>query len=414
MASPEDVFPTDDRCEICGVKLTDEVVIQEFADGSLARLCPECAAGTAFEADLNRSPDRWTDRFPALDDNAAPADPGGSLPPSEADPLEMTRELLTPVTDLIALQTEMQAALERLAASLERFATGVIIDSKDRTTEVDNRIKSLEEELERTRARLREAESLLVTTTAPAPQATFVASTPGHEPVVPIVTLPTEQPKQDADDQRGLPADEAWPPRAAQTTGSTRAEEPTQTTGPTGLSDAPRFGAADLVPPPAPAEPPSAPGHYEPFSLAEIQLAQRYFNESPFTERVRDIRHSLGRPKVNVSRVQGVEPRVLVTVTWDIVWYQYLVNLRKDAPANERVVLFREGMDLEELAPQFKDKNASVDDDGRLDASELEVRLLSDPTVLITEMDPEQERALEDATEEIWDQHTAPEFKWDD
>jgi hypothetical protein len=78
------------------------------------------------------------------------------------------------------------------------------------------------------------------------------------------------------------------------------------------------------------------------------------------------------------------------------------------------VVLFREGMDLDELADHFKEKNALIDDDGRLDASELEVRLLSDPSALITEMTPDEERALEDATEEIWDQHLAPEFKWDD
>ena len=63
MASADEVFPASDCCEICGAVLGDEVVIQEFADGSLARLCPECAAG----ADL--------------DDGASPAT-------SEADPSE--------------------------------------------------------------------------------------------------------------------------------------------------------------------------------------------------------------------------------------------------------------------------------------------------------------------------------------
>jgi hypothetical protein len=43
----------------------------------------------------------------------------------------------------------------------------------------------------------------------------------------------------------------------------------------------------------------------------------------------------------------------------------------------------------------------------------LEVRLLSDPSMLITEMSPEEERALEDATEEVWDQQISQEFKWD-
>jgi hypothetical protein len=28
-------------------------------------------------------------------------------------------------------------------------------------------------------------------------------------------------------------------------------------------------------------------------------------------------------------------------------------------------------------------------------------------------MTPDEERALEDATEEIWDQRVSPEFKWD-
>jgi len=71
-------------------------------------------------------------------------------------------------------------------------------------------------------------------------------------------------------------------------------------------------------------------------------------------------------------------------------------------------------MDLDELAYYFKEPNAVINDDGRLDASELEVRLLSDPSALITEMTPTEMQALEDATEEIWDQRVAPEFKWDD
>jgi hypothetical protein len=394
MAFPEDVFPADECCEICGIRLNDEVVIQEFADGSLARLCPECAAGAAFTPD----PSRALERFPDDEEDSLPAFP------ADADPLEMTRELLVPVTDLISLQTEMQAALERLAASLERFATGVIVDTKDRTADVDSRLRSLEDELERTRTRLREAESLLVGTGTPAPEAAATGPIASPEPVVPIVPLPVDEFSTGVDLRESLPADEEWPPLAAQATGPI--QTPTETA----------FQTSGIVPPPAPAEPgPAAQqGHGETFSLGEIQLAQRCFNESPFTERVRDVRHSLGKPKVNLSRIQGVEPRVLVTILWDIVWYQYLVNLRKEAPIDERVALFREGMDLDELAPHFKEKNASVDDDGRLDASELEVRLLSDPTVLITEMDADEERALEDATEEIWDQHIAPEFKWDD
>ena len=159
---------------------------------------------------------------------------------------------------------------------------------------------------------------------------------------------------------------------------------------------------------------PSAPIPADIFSLEEVQWAQRYFNESPFTSRMRDVRRSLGKPRVNFSKVAGMDPRVLVTICWDIVWYQYLVELRREGLSGDRVSLYREGMELDELNECFKDKNASINDDGRVDASELEVQLLSDPTVLITEMPRDEERALEDATEEIWDQHNAPEFKWDD
>jgi hypothetical protein len=152
------------------------------------------------------------------------------------------------------------------------------------------------------------------------------------------------------------------------------------------------------------------------FQINEVQAAQRYFNESAVVKKIRDINRSIGKPKANLSRVAEGQPQAIVTVFWDIVWYQYLVDLRKELPTDgQRIVLDREGMDLEELEPRFREKNATVNDDGRLDASELEVGLLSDPSALITEMDPVSEEAIvqEDATEEIWDQQSAPEFRWD-
>ena len=150
------------------------------------------------------------------------------------------------------------------------------------------------------------------------------------------------------------------------------------------------------------------------FAINEVQAAQRYYNESSFVDRIRDVRRSLGRPKASLVRLAGSGPRAILTVFWDIVWYQYLIDLRRDIPTTApRVVLHREGMDLDELAFHFRDKNSTVNDDGRLDASELEVHLLSDPSVLITEMPMEQTQALEDATEEIWEQRISPEFKWD-
>jgi ribosome-binding protein aMBF1 (putative translation factor) len=447
MAFNDDVFPPDDLCEICGARLEDEIVIQEFADGSLARLCSECAAGATLgtEQHLGHDPIDPTLKSRAL---------------AETDPLERTRELLTPVVDLIGLQREMQAALERLAASLETFAAGVLTENLDKTATVEDRVQSLERELEVTRARLREAEALLGAGSltaagagAPPERADLVASEaalaaasieaaatyeaastvgpdstgagfPDAETTPAVETTPAPEEIQGV--EPASPSEEA-PDEAAPMTVSTETPSPPESgpeATPTGshgegaesgwpadvaAAEIPVIAAAPATPPPAQPE-----GARHGFRIEEVQAAQRYFNESPFAGKTREVRNSLGKPRANLVRAGSPEPRAFVTIAWDIVWYQYLVDMRPEIPSDQRVVLHREGMDLDELAHHFKDKNATIDDNGRLDASELEVRLLSDPAALITEMTPDTERALEDATEEIWDQHTAPEFKWDD
>lgn len=377
MTLSDDVFPPDDRCEICGAQLDNEIVIQEFADGSLARLCAECAAGAALRDD------KYLEQGLSLADlsGASPADP---------DPMEMTKELLTPVGDLISLQGEMQSALERLAASLERFASGVLVENLDKTAGVEDRVQALEQELERTRARLREAEALLSAAAAgPAGYATDPAkASPASEVEVADGTATSAVPPATT------PADISW----------------------SALVAPPGATVPEAVPFASPAIP-GASGRHEPshgFRIEEVQAVQRYFNDSPFTGKTRDVRESLGKPQANLTRASGTEPTAFVTIAWDIVWYQYLVDLRRDIPADQRVVLHREGTHLDELTEEFKEKNAIINDDGSLDASELEVKLLSDPSALITEMTLDEEKALEDATEEIWDQRISPEFKWDD
>ena len=362
--------------------------------------------------------------FPPLEDEAADIVTG-----AEHDPLEMTKELLNPLTDLIVLQGEMQTALERLATSLERFATEVITDSMGKTATVENRLRNLEGELERTRKRLREAESLLVAveeqTPTPATAPTPVAS-PETAVTEPASRVPAETTRKATAEP---PRPDAGPPPAFTPPAPTPVPAPPQ---PVGATPADPTGApeedmsewtmlartrGDWEPASSSAAPGAEPATTQPgdaFSLQEVRLAQRCFNESPFTERMRDVRRSLGKPQANLSRISGPDPRVLVTIFWDIVWYQYLVDLRHDIPAGERVTLFREGMELEELSDTFKTKNSTIDEAGRLDASELEVRLISDPDLLIPEMSPDDEQAIEDATEEIWDHHAAPEFRWDD
>jgi hypothetical protein len=413
MAFPDDALPVKDCCEICGVELGGEIVIQEFADGSLARLCPECAAGAALDERQHRDVEPAGSQ-PEESGSIVWPDEAASTPgarPEEPDPLEKTRELLMPVSDLIALQGEMQGALERLAGSLERFAAEFITEAQGKSA-AESRLRMLEHELDETRARLQEAERSLTAVVGPAglsaaavvpptaPQQAWEPDQAGFAVTDPILIAPPR------DESAAFAHGAATTPDAALTAAGSPATTPAHT------SAEPSPVRAEPAPVPAAAgESDDSAG----FRIEEVQAAQRYYNESPFIERVRDVHRSLGKPKANLTKVPGVEPRAVVTVAWDIVWYQYLVYLRRDLPAShERVVLHREGMDLDELAYYFKEKNAVINDDGRLDASELEVHLLSDPSALITEMSPEEKKLLEDATEEIWDQHVAPEFKWDD
>jgi hypothetical protein len=365
--------------------------------------------------------------------------PAGSAT-GEPDPMEKTRELLTPVVDLITLQTEMQGALQRLATSLETFAAGVISENIDKAVTVEGRIESLERELELTRERLRETEALLAAgagaAAVPQPQAETDTKTGVSAPTAAAAGAAAagaasfwefestgeasagSTPSQT--EEAGQPEETGAVPETAETA------KPVQEAQPGTAAAAAAAMAAQSPPPPVappatppPVAPPAGPATTDQptrpnFQLPEVQVAQRYFNESQFTNRIRDVRRSLGRPKANLTKLIGDEPHALLTVTWDIIWYQYLIDLRRDAPAEQRVSLHREGMDLDELTSIFREKNASIDDEGRLDASELEVILLSDPSTLITEMSVQEEKALEDATEEIWDQRTAPEFKWDD
>ncbi|HEY5530286.1 MAG TPA: hypothetical protein VIL51_12690 [Thermoleophilia bacterium] len=366
MALSKDASAGDLCCEICGSDLAGEIVLQQFADGSQARICRECAAGAHEVAsfDFGASP-------PSPGSVRSPdsrASGGGVFASGDAADRDLTEELLMPVTDLIALQKDVQSALERLASSLERFAADVLVQSSDETAKVESRLQTLERELEQTRKRLQDTEGLLVPTGAPPAVAAPPVNLPGTEQA-PATAGAT-----------------AFPPSAA-------------TTAP---------AQAPIVAPPPPEEPSHA------FTLEAVQVTQRYFNDSQFVEKIRGVRRSLGKPRANLSRVAGPGLRVFVTVTWDIVWYQFVVDLGRDVPQDQRVSLFREGMDLGELADHFKESNAIVDEDGRVDASELEVAHLSDASALITDMTPDEERALEDATEEIWDQHTSPEFKWDD
>ena len=413
----------------------------------------------------------------------------------------------TPVSDLIALRTEMQTALSRLSSTLEHFVEEIAA-SEEKTKAMSDRLHDLEDELDSTRERLRIAEGLPPESEAspaeaeasekaedaePVPEATAGQKKnaavvpppltgpagPSGAPVPPPLpgagTPGTAKPAGKGPSGAGsTPGKGATPGTpSAPSAGATPPSLPPKAMGtprtPSGaaaagaaagaagaaakaVGGAMSAAAAAGAPPPIPAagtaqaassavagaaaavgklfrgrkdrdEPEDEP-EVEPrpldsglaFNIHELQAAQRYFNTSEFVKKVRDISRSIGRPQANLSRVSPNEPLAAVTIFWDIVWYQYLIDLRKELPPEDtRVWLDGEGMDLNELEPRFTQKNANVNDDGRVDASLMEIDLLSDPSTVIEEepSDPAEARLAEDATEEIWDHRSAPDFRWD-
>ena len=68
------------------------------------------------------------------------------------------------------------------------------------------------------------------------------------------------------------------------------------------------------------------------------------------------IAKSLGSPKVTIVPLSGVNAEIVITVAWDISWYQYRVTPDSAQP----VRLAERGLELDELEPAFDDWNAEL------------------------------------------------------
>ena len=90
--------------------------------------------------------------------------------------------------------------------------------------------------------------------------------------------------------------------------------------------------------------------------------AAELFNESAFRRTVAGIAKSLGEPQASIVPLSGVNAEVVLTVAWDISWYQYRVTPDSAQP----VRLAERGHELHELEESFKSWNAHVEDDGRV------------------------------------------------
>ncbi len=95
--------------------------------------------------------------------------------------------------------------------------------------------------------------------------------------------------------------------------------------------------------------------------LAMVEAAD-LFNASDYRRTIGGIAKSLGQPQASVVPLSGVTGELVITVAWDISWYQYRVTPDSAQP----VRLAERGHELEELDSSFKSWNAHVEEDGRL------------------------------------------------
>jgi hypothetical protein len=90
--------------------------------------------------------------------------------------------------------------------------------------------------------------------------------------------------------------------------------------------------------------------------------ASDLFNESAYRRTIAGIAKSLGKARVSLLPLSGVNPEVVITVAWEISWYQYRVS--PESPQHVR--LAERGYELDDLDPRFTRWNGGLDDDGRL------------------------------------------------
>ncbi len=94
----------------------------------------------------------------------------------------------------------------------------------------------------------------------------------------------------------------------------------------------------------------------------EIVEAAELFNASPYRRTVAGIARSLGDAQVSLLPLSGINPEVVITVAWEISWYQYRVAL----DSAQAVKLAERGNELDELDERFRQWNAFLEVDGRI------------------------------------------------
>ena len=96
----------------------------------------------------------------------------------------------------------------------------------------------------------------------------------------------------------------------------------------------------------------------------KIGRALELFNASEHPRTVAGIARSLGTPYASASTSKASAAEVLLTVAWELSWYQFGVDL---SDGREPVRPRGQGQELSELPPEAQDWNCTVDESGRIE-----------------------------------------------
>ena len=90
----------------------------------------------------------------------------------------------------------------------------------------------------------------------------------------------------------------------------------------------------------------------------KIGRALELFNASEHPRTVAGIARTLGTPHASASTSKSSAAEVLLTVAWELSWYQFGVDL---SDGREPVRPRNQGQELSELPPEAQDWNCTVD-----------------------------------------------------
>jgi hypothetical protein len=95
----------------------------------------------------------------------------------------------------------------------------------------------------------------------------------------------------------------------------------------------------------------------------KVERAIELFNDSEHPRTVAGIARTLGEPQVSACTSSVSSAKVLLTVAWELSWYQFTVDL---SDSNDPVRLRGRGQELKELPSKVRRWNATATEDGRI------------------------------------------------